>query len=218
MLSAAAFGVFGLSGTAQAAILDLESVTPAIYFSGETFGQAGYTFTQQGGFGAIGAAFDIAQAPVGNDTQFYGGLNDASLSLTGSDLSGFNLYSFDAGFIAPSPQGPDVFAGRIVLFGTTTAGGNVLSSFEFLPSAADGSFSFAHYALGLDAFRNLASVTFLACIYGEDGLGCNNPAANLAQFALDNVAVIAVPEPSTHALFLLGLAGVAAYSRRRARH
>ena len=217
LLSGVAFGVLGLFGQAQAAILDFESLTPTIYFNDDTFQQFLYTFKQQGDFGVVGADFLIAQAPIGNTTQFYSGLNDASLALTRTDGVGFNLYSFDAGFVTPAPQSEGVFPGRIVVFGLTTTGSVLFNSWEFAPSDADGNFSFRHYTTGLSAFRDLAAVSFLGCKYGEDGVSCANPAENLAQFSLDNVNVIAVPEPSTYALLVLGLAGVAAYSRRRAR-
>lgn len=215
-LSGAAIGVFGLLGQAQAEVLDFEDVTPNIFFSGESFAQSSFTFTQQGDFGVVGADFLVAQPPLGNTTQFYSGLNDSAVMLTRADGIAFNLFGFDAGFVAPVPQDPGVVAGRIVLMAETATGGSLFSSWEFGASDADGNFSFEHFGGGLGAFRNLVSVTFMACVYDDTDV-CQNPMQNLAQYALDNVDVTAVPEPSTYALMALGLAGVVACGRRRAR-
>ena len=49
---------------------------------------------------------------------------------------------------------------------------------------------------------------------------CSNsldfPAFNQGQFALDNINISAVPEPSTYMLMLAGLGALGALSRRRA--
>ena len=61
-----------------------------------------------------------------------------------------------------------------------------------------------------DAFPGwVSSVTFVACLY--DGGGCVFPADNLAQFALDNIAV---PTPATWMLVALALGAGGAVRRR----
>jgi hypothetical protein len=206
--------MLALSGQAQAAVLDFEGLAPSLFLGADTLGQSGYTFTQNGDFGVVGADFLTAQAPLGNATSFYSVLNDTSVGLTRDDAIGFRLNGFDAGFVTPSPQNGGVIPGRIVLMGSTRSGGSVFGSFEFAPSDANGNFSFEHFASNLSAFTDLSSLTFLACVYSATG-SCDNPAENLAQFSLDNVNVIGVPEPSTYALMALGLAAVAGHARRR---
>ena len=221
MLSIVAFSALSaltLTGPVQAQVIDFESQAQDIYADGSSVTQAGFAFTQVGDFGVVADAgsFLIAQAPLGNDTQFYSVLNDSQLAVTRGDGVAFDLNGFDAGFVSPAPQDAGVVAGRLVLVGTKAGGMSFTTSWEFGASDANGNFSFEHFASGLGEFRNLSSVAFMACVYVAGG-GCVNPADNLAQFALDNVAVTAVPEPSTYALMALGLCGIAAYSRRRAR-
>lgn len=203
-----AFGLFGLLAQAKAALVDFEALTPAIYGNTETFSDNGYQFSVVGDFGVVdtAAGFFIAQAPTGNDTQFYSGLNDSLLGMSSLNGAAFYFTSFDAGFVAPTPQGPGVVAGRIFITGTTYTGASVQGSWEFGASDAGGLFPFETYSTGLASLGLLTSATFGACIY--EGNDCINPADNLAQFSLDNINVTAVPEPSTYALLALGLAAV----------
>ena len=217
MLSCLALGAFGLLAQAHAATtLDFESVPPNLFFSGDSFSQNGFNLSVNGDFGVVdtAAAFFIAQAPRGNDTQFYGGLNDSLLVLTADGGLPFRLDGFDAGFIAPQPQGPGVIAGRIFVSGVDMSGASVFGSWEFAPSDDSGAFSFLGYGSGFASFGSLKSATFGACIY-TDGGACLNPFDNLGQFALDNVKVAVVPEPSTYALLGLGLTALALRARRQ---
>lgn len=202
-------GVAGLAGLVPGASadVDFEGVAPSLYAAGDTFQLNGFRLSVVTGFGVVdtAAAFAIATPPTGNDTQFYGGLNDGRLRVETVSGEPFSLAGFDAGFVGPFPVEPGVVAGRIVLLGETLSGAALTSSWELAPSQADGSFSFLTYAAPADfaGFGLLRSVTFLACIY--DGAGCFNPADNLAQYGLDNLRVQAIPEPETLVLLLAGL-------------
>jgi hypothetical protein len=223
VLSGALVGVFGLLGQAQAEILDFENTNPpapGLFFAGDSLQQSHYNFTVNADTGLVDTIVGFTGGltpPSGNSTNFYSGFNDGSLTLTDSFGVGFNLSAFDAGFIGPIPVLEGTSAGRIVVDAVTLAGVHVIDSFDLGVSSADGSFAFQSFSGFGTAFTNLASATFFACIY--DGLGgCINPVAdNLAQFSLDNVNVTAVPEPSTYALLLLGLAGFAVHRRRERR-
>jgi hypothetical protein len=216
LLSGVAFGLFGLLGSAQADILDFESLpADSLFTSGDTFTQSTFwRFTQNGDFGlaTTAAAFSVALPPAGNDTQFYSVVNDASLSLGRTDTSAFAITGFDVSFLAPVPLDPGTSAGRLFLFATDTSGNSLFNSWDLGVSADDGTFSFQSFDFGIGPFTSLTSATFVACGYEFDG--CLNPFQNAAQFALDNVRVIEVPEPAAYALLALGLFGVAVCGRR----
>jgi hypothetical protein len=205
LFSSVAFGLFALAGSAHADIIDFESLpVDSLFANGATFNQAtNYQFTQIGDFGLVSTAagFGVALPPTGNDTQFYAAVNDSSLSFHRTDGMAFNISGFDAAYLAPFPQGGGLSAGRIVLLGTDVDGNSVFSSFDFGVSADDGSYAFHTFSTGASAW--LTSATFLACFYQDDV--CINPASNNAQFALDNVVVTPVPEPSGYAMMALGL-------------
>jgi hypothetical protein len=217
LLAGAAFGLLGLLGSAQADIIDFESLpADSLFGSGATFNQATfYQFTQNGDFGGAFTAAGLAVAlpPSGNATQFYGALNDSSLSFTRTDNNRFSLDGFDAAYLSPFPQDEGTSAGRIFVTAINTNGQTLSTSFDFGTAAADGSYSFFSFS-GLSGFTDLTSVTFVACVY--EGDGCVNPGANASQFALDNVIVTAVPEPSTYAMMVLGML-VVGWSCRPAR-
>ena len=217
VLSGTVFAVSGVLGQAQAGYLDFEPITPAIFLPGETFQQGHYTFTLGTEVGQVDttAGFVGTTPPSGNSTQFFSAFNDGNVTLTDTFGVGFNLYGFYAGFIGPIPVDEGVSAGRIIVDAITLEGGQVITSFDLGLSGADGAFAFQSFG-SLGGFTSLASVTFSACLYDELG-GCVRPADNLAQFSLDNLNVIAVPEPSTYALMVAGLAGLAAYRRRERR-
>lgn len=215
---------------AMADTITFDSHGPDVFAGGDTFTEAGYTMQvldtvagSGGGFaGAIVNPADptsctVAACPVGNSSMFYLGMNDGGLSIHRTDASAFSVHGLDYAFAAPVGGLPNVNYGQLVLTGKLAGGGTVNSVFDFPLQNAAGSYVFGVVPLST-AFghANLSELTVSACLFDGHG-GCVNPAGNQAQFAIDNVNVSAVPEPSAYAMLMLGLGGVAFAARRRAR-
>ncbi len=222
VLSGIALSMAALS--AQASTINFESISPDIFGGGQTFSENGYDMTvlDNAGSGLAGAAIvgtdsfacSIIACPTGNSSTYYAGLNDGGLSVARSDQTGFVLKSLDYSFIAPTAGLIDFSVGRLVVIGTGLNNATMQTSVEFAPQV-NGQFNFSNVVFG-GAFANTAfkQLDVFACLYTNSGT-CVNPAANQAQFGLDNINVAAVPEPETYLMMGLGLAGLAALARRR---
>lgn len=214
---------------AMADTISFESHGPDIFAGGDTFAEAGYsmqvldTIAGGGGFaGAIANGADpgtcaVAACPVGNNSMYYLGLNDGGLNIHRTDASAFSLHGLDYAFVAPVGGLPNFSYGQLVLTGKLVGGGTVQSAFDFPLQNSTGNYVFGAAPMNA-AFghASLSELTVSACLFDGNG-SCYNPAANQAQFAIDNLNVSAVPEPSAYAMLMLGLGGVAFAARRRAR-
>ncbi len=200
---------------AHADVIDFESGDlTGLYFPGNTFSQGDYTLTTLNNFGTIDTAAGLgAQAPTGDDTQFYFNSNDGSLQLARTDGAAFNLLSFSAAFVPLSPASTQ----STVLFALgTKADNSTVSGYWFFTQNPSGQYTFADNTGG--AFSGLTKIEFHACSLVA-GQVCTEATMNNGQFALDNIAVSAVsavPEGSTTALMALGLMGLG-FAARRAR-
>lgn len=207
--------------TASAAtLIDFEPLAPSLVLDGDVLSQDGYSMAGAAVPGAPGslvgvvdtaASCFVATCPTGNATSFYQALNDSALTLTRSDNGFFSLHSFEAGFLAAVPLA-NVAPGMLRLHAVAAAGSVIELAFAFDPSDGAGNFAFKGYAMG-GALDFMKSVSFSACTYDASGF-CSNPNENLSQFALDNLSITAVPEPSTVLLSALGLAAVGWRARR----
>lgn len=225
-LAGAVVGAVALLGAvpAMADTITFDSHGPDIFAGGDTFDEAGYTMqvldtAGGGGFaGAIGDASScaVAACPAGNSSMYYLGMNDGGLNIHRTDASTFSLQGLDYAFVAPVGGLPNFNYGQLVLVGQLAGGGTVSSAFDFPLQNAGGSYLFGAVPLGA-AFghASLSELTVSACLFDGNG-SCFNPAANQAQFAIDNVNVSAVPEPASYAMLMLGLGAVAFAARRRA--
>jgi len=153
--------------------------------------------------------------PTNNTSNYYAALNDGIVYLdplhAGQTLS---LKSFEASFIgyAQGVSYPAV-AGLLRIQGWNAAGTSMYEDY-YLSGPTGGSFKFQNFqtsaTFGSQQFSSMAFFGFTCSTNGS----CNAFSTNKGQFALDNI-VASVPEPSTYAMLLLGLAGIGFAARRR---
>ena len=237
-ITGAALGALALMGAtpAMAAVIDFESIGPAIYGGTETLSENGYTMTVidtpavPGGTGFAGAVGDgsdpflcaIAACPTGNASHFYMGVNDGSLKVARGDNAAFQVSGIDYAFLAPVGGLPSYSWGQLTLLGTRTDGGTISVAYDFPLLDAVGNSPFVTNSLTAFGNISLSSLVISSCLFDGAG-GCYSPlpgSENQAQFAFDNLninAVAPVPEPETYAMMGLGLGLVGLLSRRRAK-
>lgn len=212
-----------MAAPALAAVVTFENPAPgSVYSPAESYVEGGFTFTVNAGIGVIdtsaafgpGTGLDLA-GPNGNASQFFIGLNDASLNMRATDYSVFRLAGFDFGFVSALTNlfFPGDVPGQMVAAYETGGGAVGALAWDFGPADGNGEFSFQ--SLRLADMGVLASgvrqIEFFACTF--DALGaCSNLNANFSQFALDNLNV---PEPGSLALVVLALGIVGGLRSRR---
>ena len=217
----AAIAAAALSPQVHAAtLIDFEpTALTGLHFVGDSFTQNGYKMTVGFDAGIVGSAIDLGDAaPSNNTTQYYSQLNEGELILEREDGGLFSLDGFDAAFVPliPAASGTTV----MVAFATFGDGSPQSGLFFVFAGSSSSHFPFANYSNPSDfsVFTGVKQIEFFTCSF--DGTNpCLTPVQNNGQFALDNILVTSapIPEPTTIALFSLGLVGLALSRRRSAR-
>lgn len=220
-VTAAAIAFSLLPVAAHAETVNFEANLPNLYAPGESFvSQTMQVVVEAGtpGFAVVDSALSMSifgNAPTGNASQYLAGFNDAVITLTAA-AGAFYLNSFEYAFIPPVLSPGTASPGALVVEWMDTAGHSGYSLYDFGAAGSTGAWAFrgASFATGLAGGVSplLQSVSIFACLYSLAGT-CDWPAGNLAQFAVDNIVVTPIPEPSTWALMGLGL--LALLARRR---
>lgn len=154
--------------------------------------------------------------PTNGTGTYLTGLNDGYLLIGAVDNSPLRLTSFSASFVGALGDTLAAVPG-ILRISAVSATNVTLATVDFNlagPNTA-GQLSFATFSnTGALATTNAAFYRVRAAYCDTTG-ACSFTSTNKGQYALDNINITAVPEPSQWALFGLGLAGVAAIARRR---
>lgn len=214
---------------AQATVLDFESVAAGEVGHLQTFQHGGYDL--MGYSNAVDALPGDAVGMVAdgldpgtcanlmcpaNDGHYYQGLNDGVLVITASTPhQQFRLSSLDASFIGSTPGATyPAQAGILSVYGVFADGTSANEQYRLDGPGANG-FQFGHF-LTSKGFASQQFVEVDIFAYSCDAnVKCVAFTDNKGQFALDNVAVTAVPEPSNWLMLGLGLLGMGALARRR---
>lgn len=239
----AAVALAGMAGAASAqgsgsTVIDFEQL-PASPFArsmplignGDEFYQNGYwmaPFSNSGDprsgdlVGVIVDGLRLAETcfgvscPGNNSTGFLATLNDAVVAIGALDGRGFTVQGLDASFLGAAGEYIPSTSGILRILGVRDADGQTMFQ-DFPINGLDelGNLNFSHFA----TFGDFATTAFSQIyIYGGacDAAGnCTLFDNNRGQFALDNLSVTAVPEPSQWALMALGLGVTGFLARRR---
>ncbi len=229
LLAGALVGAAFALPAAHASVIDFEGIGNNLIGHNDVFQQGGLAFT---GYsladlatpgelvGAIVDGTDLGvcaglACPVNNQTNFYSALNDSALFIDPAHAGdSFKIKGFDASFIgAVAGASYPAVAGLLRVQGFYADGSTVFENYS-LNGPTGGSFGFQHFntsgTFGEQAFTQVAIFGFTCNTTGA----CSAFTTNKGQFAIDNI-LVAVPEPTTYLMMLLGLASIGAVARRR---
>lgn len=155
--------------------------------------------------------------PISGDGSYYGAFNDSVVWLSAEREGGeFQLKSIDASFIgAYADLGSyPAISGLLRMQAIRADNSYELIDLPLFGPGANG-FQFDTYSL-LEPYASMSFVEI--AMFGmvcNASLSCSAFNSNQGQFAIDNIVLVAVPEPASAAIFGLGMMGLVAGARRR---
>ncbi|MBA3057103.1 MAG: PEP-CTERM sorting domain-containing protein [Rhodoferax sp.] len=164
-------------------------------------------------FGTIDTVLGLSPlvAPTGNNTQFYFNSNDGGLMLAREDGRSFNLDGFSAAFVPQIGVAQNIVIVAYGWFADASQGGMYFGLGD-TTTGAPHPFGLFNDPVDFSNFTDLLQLEFFACVL--DTNVCGTASRNNAQFAIDDIRLSTVPEPTTLALLALGLLGLGWRDRR----
>lgn len=227
------------AGAANALVLTFDNLPPSPFapsmplightdeFYESGFFVAGLSFdanAQPGDLvGAIVDGSDVANTcfnvacPTNNPSSFYASLNDGYLAIGALAPLPFTVDSLSASFLGASGAVQPPVSGLLRLQGVRADGGaDVIETLQLPGPDNAGQYAFSNYTLNPTFASTQLTQLFVFGFACDAGGNCQAFSTNRGQFALDNLSVTPVPEPSRLALAAIGLALVGGVVRRRA--
>lgn len=239
--SALAAAALASLGSAQAAVITFDQPvdnTNAPSAPLYVYSAAGTEFTTQGFWfdpysaqaarlegDLVGAMVDSSDSagicagvtcPSNQTGSFYAGLNDGYLLIGGMGNEVLHLNSFSASFIGAAGEAIAAIPGILRISAVSATNATLATQdFNLTGPNSSGQLSFSSYTASAALSNANAAFYRLRVAYCDTTGACSFTSTNKGQYAIDNINITAVPEPSQWALLGLGLAGVAAVARRR---
>ena len=216
----------GASGVASAGVLDFESDMDSPFLMNGDHTEIGDYWVETYGSGAggdlIGAVVDNdgcsgngLSCPTNNGSHYLATLDDGYFYFGLNNAATFQLKTLQASFIGAGQPSFPAISGVLVLQGFHADGSTAGSAMQLgLGGPTNGAFQFANYNLGAFGDNTVDFVRILG--YACPASGSCSRSTNWANFAVDNINTVTIPEPASWGLMGLGLLGLAAFSRRRA--
>lgn len=199
-------------------VIDFEGeALVGLYIPGDpdfgSFKQSGFVMAPDFDFGTIDTVLGLSPlvAPTGNNTQFYFNSNDGGLLLAREDGRSFNLDGFSAAFVPQAGVAQNIVIVAYGWFADATQGGMYFGLGD-TTTGATHPFGLYNNPADFSNFTDLLQLEFFACVL--DTAVCGTASRNNAQFAIDDIRLSTVPEPTTLALMALGLLGLVRRNRR----
>jgi hypothetical protein len=232
-------------GAAHAGVLDFESVdtshqiAPPLVLDGDYFTQGAYQMgvydphntSADPDYALVGSLVNGGDAstcldgvcPHGNTSNYLETLNDGVFFLNHGGVK-VTLTSFDAAFLAPA--GVSLSSGTAAFLAIEADRSNGTYAVGIFPllGPSGGDTSFASYlaanaqiigGTGTLTSGNVTSIYAYAYYCNPTTGSCSFGSSDRGQFALDNISITSVPEPSSWLLLVAGLGALGVASRRR---